>query len=154
MSIDRGMEISEMRVVLQFIRKMNSTRATNMPPSTSDFFTLPIDPSMNLDWRNIPELTLTSEGRAALMSSSSLSSFLVSSSEFVLGCLVTVIMTAGFPSFDAMPRTGVFGPILTSAIASSGIGRPLGEVFTRAFFICSMSSVDRTPRTMYSFPYS
>ena len=152
--IDSGIETKEMRVVLQFMRNMKRTKTTNMPPSMRDFLTLEIEPSMKRDWRNISELTLTSEGRDALISSRALSSFLVSSRLFVFGCFVTVSTTAGLPSLEARPRTGVLVPVFTSAMASKVTGIPVAEVFTTAFFISSTSEVERTPRTMYSFPYS
>ena len=152
--MDSGMEIREMSVVRQFIRKTNRTRMTKRPPSSRDFFTLPMEPSMKRDWRKISELIRTSEGRAAPMSASSRSSLAVRSSEEVFGCLVTVMMTAGLPSLDATPSTGVLGPMVTSAMASSVTGSPFAPVFTTAFFISSMSLVERTPRTMYSLPYS
>ena len=153
-TIESGIETSEIRVVLQFIRNMNRTRTTKIPPSTRDFLTLLIDPSMKRDCRKISELTLTSEGSLVLMSSRALSRFLVSSRLLVAGCFVTVRMTACLPSFEASPRTGVFGPIFTSAIASKVTGLPFFEVLTTAFFISSISEVERTPRTMYSLPYS
>ena len=109
---------------------------------------------MKRDWRKIWELIRTSEGMVVAMSASSRSSLAVRSSEEVFGCLVTGMMTAGLPSLEATPSTGVLGPIVTSAMASSVTGRPFSLVFTTAFFISSMSLVDRTPRTMYSLPYS
>ncbi len=153
-TIESGMETSEITVVRQFIRNMNSTMITKIAPSIKDCFTLSNELSMKRDWRNIRELTLTSAGRLAFSSSKALSSLPVSASVLVLGCFVTVSSTAGFPSLEATPRTGVFGPMRTSATASSVIGSPFSDVLTTAFFISSKSLVDRRPRTIYSLPYS
>ena len=153
-TIESGMETSEITVVRQFIRNMNSTMITKIAPSIKDCFTLSNELSMKRDWRNIRELTLTSAGRLAFSSSNALSSLPVRASVLVLGCFVTVSSTAGFPSLEATPSTGVFGPMRTSATASSVIGSPFSEVFTTAFFSSSMSLVDRRPRTIYSLPYS
>ena len=153
-TMESGIEMREMMVVRQFIRNMNSTIITNIAPSIKDFFTLSIELSMNLDWRKICELILTSAGRFALSSPSALSSLPVRAKVLVFGCLVTVSSTAGLPSLEATPRTGVLGPIRTSAIASNVIGKPFSEVFTTAFFSSSISLVDRRPRTIYSLPYS
>ena len=152
--MESGMEIREMSVVLQFIRKRKRIRTTNMPPSIRDFLTLPMEASMKRDWRKMSVLILTSSGSTVRMSESSRSSLRVSSRELVSGCLVTVRMTAGRPSLEATPSTGVFGPTVSSATASSGIGRPPAPVFTTALRSCERSSVERTPRTMYSLPYS
>ena len=46
MSNDKGMVTSEITVVRAFIKKMNSTSTTKMPPSTSDFLIFEIDESM------------------------------------------------------------------------------------------------------------
>ena len=153
-TIESGMETNEITVVRQFIRNMNSTMITKIAPSIKDCFTLSNELSMKRDWRNIWELTLTSAGRLAFSSSNALSSLPVSASVLVLGCFVTVSSTAGFPSLEATPSTGVFGPMRTSATASSVIGSPFSEVFTTAFFSSSISLVDRRPRTIYSLPYS
>ena len=153
-TIESGMETSEITVVRQFIRNMNSTMITKIAPSIKDCFTLSNELSMKRDWRNIRELTLTSAGRLVFSSSNALSSLPVRASVLVLGCFVTVSSTAGFPSLEATPSTGVFGPMRTSATASSVIGSPFSEVFTTAFFSSSISLVDRRPRTIYSLPYS
>ena len=121
-TIDRGMDTSEMSVVLQFIRNMKRTMTTNNPPSSSDLRTLPIDPSMKLDWRNISELTFTSEGSEALRSSKAESSLPVSSRVLVSGCFVTVSSTAGLPSLEATPRTGALAPVRTRAMSSRVTG--------------------------------
>ena len=59
-STDIGMAISEMSVVCQLSRNTNSTTATTTSASTSTRFTLPIEVSMNVAWRN-----WTSVGRHA-----------------------------------------------------------------------------------------
>ena len=153
-TMESGMEIREMIVVLQFIRNMNNTMTTKMPPSISDFFTLSMELRMNFDWRKISELTFTSAGIFTCSSLRADSSFVSSCKVLTLGCLVTVRTIAGFPSLEATPRRGVLGPIFMSAIASRVIGFPLPVVFTTAFFISSMSLVERTPLTIYSLPYS
>ena len=150
---DNGSAISEMTVVRKFIRKMNRMMMTNIAPSISDFWMLSIELSMNRDWRKMSVETWMSDGRLSRISSSVLSRFSVSSSEFVLGCLVTVISTAAFPRSEAIPKRGNLAPTRTSATSSSMTGMPSGDVRMTALPICFGSVVERMPRTMYSLPY-
>ncbi len=48
-TIESGIDTSEIIVVRQFMRNMNSTMITNMAPSIRDSFTLSMELSMNLD---------------------------------------------------------------------------------------------------------
>ncbi len=48
-TMESGIEMSEIMVVRQFIRNMNSTMITNIAPSIKDFFTLSIELSMKRD---------------------------------------------------------------------------------------------------------
>ena len=50
-SRERGMVTREMSVVRAFMRKMNSTSTTKMPPSTSDFRMFDMELSMKSCWR-------------------------------------------------------------------------------------------------------
>ena len=93
-----------------------------------------------------------SAGSCVWISAIALSSRSVSSSEFVLGCLVTVIRTAGLPRSEATPIFGVLAPVRTSATCSSRIGLP-PAVLTTAFPMSSAEVVESMPRMMYSLPY-
>ncbi len=61
-STDSGMAVSEMNVVCQLSRKANSTSATTTSASTSTFFTLAIEVSMNVACRNWTSVTRTPSG--------------------------------------------------------------------------------------------
>ena len=148
-----GSVTSEMTVVRTLARNRKRTITTKIPPSNSDFFTLPIELSMKRLWRKISVDTFTSAGRFFCKSFKEASNLSVSSSVLVAGCLVTVSNTAGFPRSEAVPNFGALGPIATSAISSSNTGTPL-ILFTTAFPNWSALSVESTPRTMYSLPYS
>ena len=50
-SRERGMLTKEMNVVRAFMRKTKSTRATKMPPSTSDLRMFDTEALMNASWR-------------------------------------------------------------------------------------------------------
>ena len=94
---DKGMVTSDMTVVRTFIRKIKRTTTTNTAPSTRAFFTLSILLSMKRDWRYTSVERRTSAGRVFSKSSSVRSISAVRSRVLVLGCLVTVIITAGLP---------------------------------------------------------
>ncbi|CCY64979.1 unknown [Prevotella sp. CAG:1124] len=71
----------------------------------------------------------------------------------VSGCFVTVSSTAGLPFSEAVPRRGTCAPTCTSATSPSVMASP-PELFITAEAISATSSVDTSPRTMYSLPYS
>ena len=96
----------------------------------------------------------TSFGKFFCKSAKAASSFSVSSMVPVFGCLVTVMSTAGFPFSEASPNLGCCDPIRTSATSSKVMGAPSGVVLMTARPNLRTSSVEMTPRTMYSFPYS
>ena len=145
--------MSDIIVVRTFARKRNSTITTNSAPSYSECSTLVIELSMNLDWRKASVLTCTSAGKFFSKSFKASSKRSVSSMVPVPGCLVTVSRTAGFPFSDARPKRGSCAPTCTSATFPRVTASPL-TVFTTTSAICLTSSVDTTPRTMYSLPYS
>ena len=94
---DRGMVTREMSVVRAFMRNMKRTTTTNRAPSSRASFTLSILLSINLDWRYTSVDRCTSEGSDALRSASVLSIWAVRLRVLMLGCLVTVSMTADLP---------------------------------------------------------
>ncbi len=152
-SNDSGIDTSEISVVRPFCKKTNSTRITNNAPSQSDCLMLPIEPLIKLAWRNMSVDTCTSAGSCERISSIALSKWSVSSSVPVLGCLVTVSSTAGFPCTDATPRRGVCAPIATVATCSKRTVPP-AMVGTAVCPSSSISLVESAPRMMYSLPYS
>ena len=152
-SSEIGSVTSEITVVRTFARNRNRTITTKIPPSKSDFFTLPIEFSMKRLWRKISVDTFTSAGRFFWRSFREASSLSVSSRVLVAGCLVTVISTAGLPRSEAVPSFGALGPIFTSAMSSSVTGKVF-TVFTTALPSSSTLGVESTPRTIYSFPNS
>ena len=101
-------------------------------------------------------LTFTSGGRFFCKSFKDASNLSVNSSVLVAGCLVTVNSTADLPRSDAVPSLGNFAPTCTSAMSSSKIGAFPEAVPPRTTARASWStrSVESTPRTMYSLPYS
>ena len=125
---------------------------TNMAPSKSEFCTLSIELSMKRDWRKMSVETFTSRGRFFCRSARASSSFSVSSMVPVSGCLVTVRSTAGRPFSEARPSLGCWAPTRTSAMSERRIGVP-SALLTTARPIWATSSVETTPRTMYSLPY-
>ena len=152
-SIDSGSVISDMMVVLTLARKSMSTITTNIAPSYSDDLTLLMELSMNLAWRKVSVDIFTSGGRFFCTSFRASSSFAVSSSVPVSGCLVTVTSTAGLPFSEASPSLGCCAPICTSATSSRVTGAPPTVLMT-LLAISFTSSVETMPRTIYSFPYS
>ena len=163
---DRGRVTSEIMVVRTLARKRNSTMTTKIPPSMSDFCTLPIELSIKRLWRKMSVETFTSGGRFFCKSFSEASSLAVSSRVLVAGCFVTVSSTAGLPRSEARPNLGVCAPMRTSATSSNKIGSD--ELLPLPLVACSSSLVALTtvfpsnsvfvvavsPRTMYSLPYS
>ena len=163
-----------MTVVRTLARKRISTMTTKIPPSTSDFFTLPMELSMKRLWRKMSVETCTSGGRFFCKSFSEASSLAVRSRVLVAGCLVTVSSTAGLPRSEARPNLGVCAPMRTSATSSSKTGSDelratSDELLPLPLVACSSSlEADLTtvlpsnsvfvvavsPRTMYSLPYS
>ena len=124
----KGMVTSEMMVVRTFMRNTKSTMTTKMAPSMRERFTLSMELLMKRSWRYTSVVSTTSEGSSRLISSSVASSFFVSSSVLVLGCLVTVRMTAGSVRNEATPNLGRWSPTLTSAMSESLIGFPNCEL--------------------------
>ena len=153
MSRERGSVTRDMTVVLTFARKRKSTTTTKSAPSKREFFTLSIELSMNLDWRKMSVETCTSGGRFFSRSCNAASSFSVSSIVPVSGCFVTVSRTAGLPFSEARPSLGWLEPTFTSATSSNVTGAP-STVFITALDISFTSSVETTPLTIYSLPYS
>ena len=143
----------EITVVLTFIRKRKSTIITKRPPSNRDFLILSMELSMNLCWRKMSVYISMSEGIWPRISSIASSSLAVSSMVLASGCLVTVISTAGSPLCEAVPSFGVLSPILISAMSERVIGASPSSL-TTVWPMASTSEVDRTPRMMYSLPYS
>ena len=162
-----------MMVVRTLAKKRNSTMTTKIPPSMSDFCTLPIELSIKRLWRKMSVETFTSGGRFFCKSFSEASSLAVSSRVLVAGCFVTVSSTAGLPRSEARPNLGVCAPMRTSATSSNRIGSdglrvtsdgllPLPLVarssslvaLTTVFPSNSVFVVAVSPRTMYSLPYS
>ena len=150
---ESGNVTNEISVVRTFARNRNRTITTKIPPSKSDFFTLPIELSIKRLWRKMSVDTFTSGGRFFWRSFNEVSNLSVNSSVLVAGCLVTVISTAGLPRSEAVPSFGAFGPMVTFAISSSVTGK-LFTVLTTALPSCPVCVVDSTPRTIYSFPNS
>ena len=107
---------------------------------------------MKRDWRNTSVDTCTSAGRLVCRSCKASSNFPVSSIVPVFGCLVTVSNTAGLPFSEARPSLGCWLPVLTSAMSYNVTGEPPAVLMT-ARPIFRTSSVETTPRTMYSLPY-
>ena len=154
-----------MTVVRTLARNRNRTMTTKIPPSNNDFCTLPMELSMKRLCLKMSVLTFTSGGRFFCRSFREVSNLSVSSRVLVAGCLVTVSSTAGFPRSEAVPSFGSLAPMRTSAMSSSRTGTPgveAGEAdevspscsLTAVLASCSTRSVEITPRTMYSFPYS
>ena len=153
-SIETGIETSEITAVLQFIRKMNSTTITKKAPSSSDLPTFPTEFRMKSDCLNMSVLMFIPAGRLERISSSASSISRVSLMVFTSGCLVTVSSTASLPSFDAAPSFGVLAPSLIWAMSESSMTLPFGLSFTGASPKVSSSSVESSPRSMYSLPWS
>ncbi len=122
-----------------FIRKKNSTTITNSAPSSSDSCRLEMELSMKELWRNMSVEIFTSEGRVDFSSSSDLSIFSVRAIVPAAGCFVTVSITAGCASTEAVPMRGSLCPRLTSAMSEtstipllSGAYYGLADVFGRS----------------------
>ena len=115
--------------------------------------TLSMELLMNLSWRYMSDDTFTSRGNVLPSSDSTVSIFAVRSTVLVLGCLVTVTMTHCLPSWEAVPILGLRLPILTSATLPNSTG-PEAVVLTSEPARVPTLSDARTPRMIYSLPYS
>ena len=146
---ERGKATKDITVVLKFIKKKNKTIMTKTEPSNRDFCMLSIELSIKRDCRNTSVEMWISAGKFFCNSATDWSSFSVSSSVLVFGCLVTVINTAGSPFSEAIPSLGALFPIWMSAMSSSRTGMPF-IVFTTALDSSSIWFVETIPLTIYS----
>ena len=119
---DNGMVTKEMMVVRTLAKNKNSTITTKSAPSRSESFTLSIELWIKRDWRNTSVDTWTFAGKSFCKSSIALSNTSVNSMVPVLGCLVTVSNTAGFPFSEATPNLGLSEPIFISATSDKVTG--------------------------------
>ena len=150
--MDIGNAINEIVVALTFIMKKNNTMITIIAPSKSEDDKLEIERSIKSRCAKISVAMFNSDGNVSFASFIKFSSCSVSSIVPTPGCFVTVIITAGFPRYDAAPTRGDLSPLSTRAISFTVIISPLSALIT-VLPSASISIVATSALTTYSLPY-